>query len=297
MNEISKNYLLEKLHSEYGELAEKIVKGYSLKRKTTFRVNTLIANSEEVETTLKNAGLTFTKWSVWENGYILENGDENDLVSLPLFEDGKIYLQSLSSMLPPLYLDLKEKESVLDMAAAPGGKTSEISALTGDTTPITACEFNKGRAEKLKYNLGKLGVKKVNVMNVDARNLDDFFAFDTVLLDTPCTGSGTVDFSENSRQEFGDGYLQKINRTQTALLQKAVKLLKKGKTMVYSTCSVFKEENERILKSVLKSGAVEIVPIDGKDLPLLPTEIEGTLCVCPNEYYEGFFVAKLRKVK
>ena len=85
---------------------------------------------------------------------------------------------------------------------------------------------------------------------------------------------------------------------QTTLLEKAIHLLKAGKEMVYSTCSILKNENEEVIKKVLKGENVEIIPIQLEkleELPLLPTAIEGTLCVAPNERYEGFFIAKIRK--
>ena len=92
-----------------------------------------------------------------------------------------------------------------------------------------------------------------------------------------------------------------INRsvkTQFELLKKAITVLKPGHEMIYSTCSILKEENEENLSKVLKSGKVELVPIDKeifKDIPLLPVSQNGIICVCPNELYEGFFIAKIRK--
>ena len=91
-----------------------------------------------------------------------------------------------------------------------------------------------------------------------------------------------------------------FSKIQIELLQKAIKLLKNGQEMVYSTCSILERENEHIINQVLKEINIEIVPIDIKKyqgIPFLPSKIEGTICVCPNEYYEGFFVAKLRKIK
>ena len=85
-----------------------------------------------------------------------------------------------------------------------------------------------------------------------------------------------------------------------ALLKKAIKILKPGGTMVYSTCSILEKENEEIIKNVLMQNKVEIVPIElngMEQIPLLPVKVEGTICVCPTEYYEGFFVAKIKKLK
>ena len=133
-------------------------------------------------------------------------------------------------------------------------------------------------------------------MNMDARQLDDLFSFDRILLDAPCSGSGTV--TEGSRGQFSKDYLDRTVKMQKTLLDKAIRLLKPEHELVYSTCSVFREENEEVIASALKKGGVSIVPIDGaafEGMPKLPTTIEGTLCVCPDERYEGFFVAKLKK--
>ena len=216
-----------------------------------------------------------------------------------IYKEGGIYLQSLSSMLPPLFLGPKAGESVLDMAAAPGGKTTQMAAMTGNQAQITACEKNKARSEKLKYNLEKQGASGTCVMVEDARKLDDFFSFDRILLDAPCSGSGTVEVRDGvCRTKISKELVERSARTQEELLKKALKLLKSGHEMVYSTCSILKEENEVLLKRVLKSAGGELVPIGEewtKELPLLPNAMPGTLLVGPNELFEGFFVAKIRK--
>ncbi len=137
-------------------------------------------------------------------------------------------------------------------------------------------------------------------MVVDARKIDDFFSFDQILLDAPCSGSGTIYFKdEKLEKKFTTNLIQKSVELQTALLRKAIKLLKPGKEMVYSTCSILANENEKIIQQILKEKELEVIPINFKGietLPLLPTKIEGTLCVAPNEFYEGFFIAKIRKI-
>lgn len=132
----------------------------------------------------------------------------------------------------------------------------------------------------------------------DARKIDDFFSFDQILLDAPCSGSGTISLSNPKLEEiFTPKLIEKSVENQTALLKKAIQLLKSGKEMVYSTCSILAKENEEVLEKILKKENIEIVPISKEhfQLPFLPTRIEGTLCVSPNELYEGFFIAKIRK--
>ena len=230
---------------------------------------------------------------------------ETVLQNMDIYKSGEIYLQSLSSMLPPIILEPKESTDILDMTAAPGGKTTEIAALTNNKSHITACEKNKIRADRLKYNVQKQGATCVFVMQKDARFIDDFFSFDQILLDAPCSGSGTLDLNNSDTEKyFSRELIERSAKTQKLLLQKAIKLLKPGHTMVYSTCSILKKENEEALKSCLNNpkfnGKIEIEPINFNEideLPLLPTSIKGTLCVCPTDLYEGFFVAKIKKNK
>ncbi len=295
------DFLISMLENQYGkELSEKIIKGYSINRVTTFRVNTLKADIEYVENALKEEQIKYKKVYGFENAYILEDVSKNKIENLNIYKEGKIYLQSLSSMLPPIILEPKEGQDILDMAAAPGGKTTQIAAITNNKANITACEMNGIRAERLKYNIEKQGAKCVYVMKTDARKIEDFFSFDNILLDAPCSGSGTLDVNDkNIKEKFTQKLINKSISSQIALLRKALKILKTGKEMVYSTCSILSCENEEVIKKVLSEIKAEIVPIklnNMEGLTLLPTKIDGTLCVCPNELYEGFFIAKIRKL-
>ena len=293
-------FLIEMLNQQYGEeITSKILEGYSQKRKVTFRVNTLKTSIEKVEEVLKNNNIEFKKVSWSDVAYIVKNVREDTLKELEIYKNGEIYLQSLSSMLPPIVLEPKENTDILDMCAAPGGKTTELASLTNNNANITACELNKIRIEKLKYNIEKQGATSVYTMQEDSRKINDFFSFDNILLDAPCSGSGTLNVEDvNLEKTFTEKLIEKSQKSQLELLNKAVKILKQGQEMVYSTCSILNVENEEIVSKILKNNKVEIVPIEfeGKEeLPLLPTKIDGTLCVMPTEFYEGFFIAKIRK--
>ena len=192
-------------------------------------------------------------------------------------------------MLPPLALAPATGENILDMTAAPGGKTTQILALSGGKALVTACERDAVRFERMKFNLARQGAERVNALRTDALALDEFLKFDKILLDAPCTGTGTI--SADSRVRFSEDYLAKCVKMQRKLLAKALRLLKKGGTLVYSTCSVLREENDGAAEEAIRRGA-KLVPLEfTEELPRIPS-MEGTVCVCPNEYYEGFYVAK-----
>ena len=113
-------------------------------------------------------------------------------------------------------------------------------------------------------------------------------------------GSGTLDFQDkNLEKYFTLKLIEKSSRMQLSLLKKAVKIIKRGQEIVYSTCSIIEEENEKILKEILKDKNLKIVPIyfNGiEKIPVLPTKIEGTICILPNQFFEGFFMAKIKKI-
>ena len=170
-------FLIKTLEEQYGkELSVKILEGYNSKRKVTLRVNTIRNTIESVEKVLKNNNIDFSESIFWNKALIVSNADEEKIKKLSIYEKGEIYFQSLSSMLPPLILDPKEDEDILDMTAAPGGKTTEIADITNNKSHITACEMNKIRFERLKYNIEKQGAKCVYAMQKDSRQIDDFFS-------------------------------------------------------------------------------------------------------------------------
>lgn len=295
------DFFIKMLNEQYeNEIVEKIIKGYSKKRKTTLRVNTIKSSVEKIIENLEKNSIKFTTVPWSQDALILKNINESTIQSLNVYKNGEIYLQSLSSMLPPIILNPKEGEDILDMAAAPGGKTTQIAALSNNKAHITACEINNIRIEKLKYNIEKQGASCVYIMQKDSRKIDNFFSFDKILLDAPCSGSGTLDLeNKNLYKYFTEELIKKSSDSQISLLRKAIKILKKGQEMIYSTCSILSTENEDIVEKVMKENKLEIVPIKFKgmdEIPLLPVKLNGTICVCPNELYEGFFIAKIKKI-
>ena len=292
--------LLEKeTLSAYGKEDSLRVLNGSAEKRTCFRVNTLKATVEGVTEELAAAGFTPAPLPFYKEGFVLPAGSESALTKTACYEKGEIYLQNASSFLPPLVLGATGKMDVLDMCAAPGGKTGMIYALSGGTVNLTACEKNTARAEKLKSNIEKQGVRATLLME-DALALSPYLKFDRILLDAPCSGSGTLNFAdEKTCKTFSEGLISSVNATQKKLIQKAVSLLKKGGTMVYSTCSVLPRENDEVVQNAIKTGEVSLVPISQEitaDLPLL-SSMQGTACVCPTETYEGFYVAVLKKEK
>lgn len=290
-------FLIEKIKLQYPNNYEEIINGYKQKRVSSLRINTLKSNYEEITSTLKQNNINFNNVTWYESALII-NDDLNKIKELDIYKDGKIYFQSLSSMLPPLVVNPKSNELILDMTAAPGGKTTQMAALSNNTAMITATEKNKIRSERLQYNIDKQGAKKVSVLKEDARHLNEYFKFDKILLDAPCSGSGTLLINDKAMEDFNIDLINRSINFQKELITEAIKHLNSGGELIYSTCSILKEENEEVLKSILTDTSLSLVPItelDTSSLPTLPSTLDNVITICPNEYFEGFFVAKIHK--
>ena len=301
MEQITTDFLKNILETQYAKTqVNSILEGLTKSRKTTIRVNTIKTSMTEIKEILEKEEISFKEVPWNDFALIIENADESRIRKLQIYNNGEIYMQSLSSMIQPIVLNPQANESILDMAAAPGGKTTEMACLSNNQAMITACEKNKIRCDKLKYNLEKQGANRVTIMQEDARKLSDFFKFDKILLDAPCSGSGTINITDSNLEKYfsKELYIRAI-KTQKELLEKAAKIVKIGGEIVYSTCSILKDENEKIVQNILNKNNFEIVPINMNitEIPILPTTIEGTLCVCPTKIYEGFYVAKIKKIK
>ena len=295
---ITKEEFINLIKNEYPSCYQEIIENMMKKRSNAFRINTLLSSKDQVLSSLDKLNIKYHKVDISDFSYLVDSSNQ-ELMNLDLFKEGKIYLQSISSQIPPLALDLDKNMDILDMCAAPGGKTSEIAQIVNNSSNIMACEENKIRCEKLKYNLSHLGCKNINVMITDARKLDSFFRFDSILLDAPCSGSGTINIDNNKDLSYFSLLLVKNSaKTQKALLKKAIEILKPGSSMVYSTCSILKEENEEVVKTVLNKNVVlEDININIDEACLLESSLDKVLTIKPSTNYEGFFIAKIKKLR
>ena len=294
------SFLTDKLAAQYSpDDYSRIMDGYQSARKTSFRRNTMSIGQEEFEQILSSAGIPFFRLHWFDRGYVSENAVEAAVQKTSLFENGQIYLQNPSSMLPPVMLSPYLGQEILDMCAAPGSKTTELYDLSGGKANITACEKDRIRGERLRFNLKRQGASRVNVLIQDAKKLDDLFRFDRILLDAPCSGTGTILTDQpKTFQSLSELLIRNSSKLQTSLINKAARLLPSGGDLVYSTCSLLEEENESVVSPLIKRGIFETVshPELSATLPLLPCSIEGGILVCPTDVYEGFFAVHLKKI-
>jgi NOL1/NOP2/sun family putative RNA methylase len=228
-----------------------------------------------------------------EDGY--ESKADFSLASSPEYLQGLFYLQDASTQLAAEVLNPQQTDRVLDMAAAPGGKTTHLAARMKNKGVIVALDSSHGRIQKLKNNLERLGVANCVVYQKDAQYVSDLnMQFDKVLLDAPCSGNFSLDAQWFEKRDF-----EGINanaRLQKKLLRSAVGVCKPGGIVLYCTCSLEKEENEDVIEWALDELNVELVPIN-EDVGVAGITEKTALCkrIWPGET-QGFFLAKLKKV-
>lgn len=298
---------LDELENEFSaKIVEKILNGICEKRFTTFRVNTLVLSNDQIRSELKNLNANWEELDL--NGtvaFILKNKNEKELQKLDIYKNGEIYLQSISSMIPPIVLNPKEGEKVLDLTAAPGSKTTQMAAMMNNNGKILANEIDKIRCERLKYNLDKQGVKIAEVINEDGINVGKKYEnqFDKVLIDAPCSGEGRFLLDEkDSYSKWSPKMVKELSALQIKLIESAVKACKVGGEIVYSTCTLNREEDEKIVDYAIKNLNVELEKIDLKikksihgNSKGVDKSIEKTLKMIPSAQTEGFYIAKFLK--
>ena len=363
---------INKLNNDFTERnVDKILTGMSEERYTTFRVNYLKSNEVEVEDELVKNGVEFDKVRITEietkcetdsetyfnfNAYVIYNKNEKDLSKLKIYEDGKIYVQSISSMIPPIILRPEPGERVLDMAAAPGSKTTQMATMMNNEGYILANEIDKFRCEKLKYNVEKQGASIVHIINKDGTQLfNNVKSFDKILVDAPCSGEGRFIVSNKKTYEHWSLKMQKeLVEIQKKLISNAINLCKINGTILYSTCALSLAENEKVIDWAINNFNIEIEKINiniciekntrvklndklsqtskletnltsKSEINLtskletnlneekefvsynslvtkgnkkgLNDEIKNTIKILPNKLLEGFYVAKIKKLR
>ncbi|PIR47870.1 Fmu (Sun) domain-containing protein [Candidatus Uhrbacteria bacterium CG10_big_fil_rev_8_21_14_0_10_50_16] len=284
---------LDRLTNQFGARnVETILEGFRTKRLTTFRTNISKATDAEIETFLTEHQISFTRVESIPHAFCVEGIGDKGVLSLPICQDGRIYVQGLSSMVPPLILNTQPGESVLDLCAAPGSKTSQIAADMQQQGQLIAMEQNTVRFDKLLFTLAKQGLPFVDARKGNAiqlcRSLHN--TFDAILADVPCTAEGRMNLSlERSYAYWSERNIEKHVAMQKDLLRAAVPCLKPGGRLVYSTCTLAPQENEGIIRWLLKTFPhLSLVPIQS---PLPSHPVSEGFYLLPSVEHEGLFVA------
>ena len=263
----------------------------------TVRVNALKTEYDDAFEALDNLRYTVDEGYVCPEAIMIEGG--SNPLDNPLFVEGKITVQDESAMLVAPLLDLEENQVVIDLCSAPGGKTTHIAEIMNNTGRVLAFDLYENKLNLIKDNANRLGITNIEVAQMDATktNSELISLADRVLVDAPCSGLGIIKKKPEIKWNKVRQDLRDIIPVQREILDNVWEYLKKDGIMVYSTCTLNKEENDENIEWFLskhKDAKIEKVFV-GKGDNLKYSNI-GTLTVLPNEYMDGFYIAKIRKL-
>lgn len=314
---------LDKIYSK--EDQEIIFNWYNLiERKPSFRVNIIKTTEEKILKELEIKWLKIKKIDFIPNCYVLENWNEKDLWDLDIFKEWKIYMQQITSQIPVNFLDLKEWNKVLDITAAPWSKTSQIASILKNTWKVIAVDNNQIRVDKLIYTLKRQWIKNVEIIKTDARNIqvelwkisykewywvDDIYEqFDNILFDAPCSAEWRINLNIEKTYAFWKTEIIKKNyKLQKQIFEKIIPLLKRGWTLIYSTCTLAPEENEAICHLILSNYPeleIQNISLNYKyirnwikkfEKQCFRNEVTKSIRIIPSEETEWFYIAKFIK--
>jgi NOL1/NOP2/sun family putative RNA methylase len=238
----------------FGEDIEAFLKANEAEPRTYLRVNTLKISSNKLKRRLQKKEVSLQD----VEGALLVKESPFSLSSTPEYLLGYFYIQGIAEMqIAPL---LNPGESVIDMCAAPGGKTTHLAQIMGNKGFIIALDVNKNKIKALKANINRLGVTNTIVYSMSALHFT--YKSERILLDAPCTGSGIIRKDPTRKYSRDSADIDFCSRLQKDLLKKGIENLKDNGILVYSTCSLEPEENEMVIDWALKNLPVEIEPID-----------------------------------
>lgn len=294
-------------------LAAEILEGLRADRRTSFRLNSLHPDAAAAPESLLAAGIEFEPIDGRSDAFSVAPAMRQPLLESDPARSNRIYIQNASSQLPPLILDPRSGERILDLAAAPGSKTLQIAALMQNQGEIAAVELVRSRFYRMNALLKQYGATCVrtflkNGMDVWRHRPEHF---DRVLLDAPCASEGR--FSAGDPDSYAFWTPRKVAemvRKQRRLLFSAVQSLRPDGVLVYSTCSLSLDENEGVLTDVMEQfdGALEAEPFalsaDASRPPQSASSarqfapsLSNARRIVPDDLHEGFFVCRLRKTR
>lgn len=277
----------------------------------TIRANSLVTERDKLNETLNTIGLNTKILENSPDGIVIENRSKtsdsgpnpNSEISLKeLLIRGDVYVQDGSAMLVPYLLISDNTKLVVDLCAAPGGKTTHIGCLMENKGKIIAVDISEKKIEVLRENCKRLSVENVETKVLDIRNADLSFisAADAVLIDAPCSGFGTLRRHPDIRWNKTENQILALNDLQYSLLENAGQHIKKGGILVYSTCTIEPSENEKVIKRFIKKYPQFAVERVDDFLPKIPESAvtkDGFLQTLPHEHgVDGTFAARIRRV-
>lgn len=287
-------WIIKRWIEDFGiDFTKEMVDFNSLKPELTVRVNTLKCTKKDLINSLAKKGFLVEESEIISEALIIKKSPIS-LFSTVEFKEGKIFIQDLGSMLISKILNPNEKDIVLDVCAAPGGKTTFMAQIMNNKGKIIARDVYTHKIDLIEQNLDRLGIKNVITEIVDGtlENKSDYERFDKILLDAPCSGLGIIRRKPEIKFTKSEKDIEELSDLQYKLLEVNSKYLKKGGRLVYSTCSIDKRENEEIIEKFIKLN---------KNFKISSIELFGNsekwLKLFPNLHKtDGFFICLLEKL-
>ncbi len=299
---------IKRFREIYPKHAEALLETFEKPKPVSFRVNPLKSDVKTALHLIEKMGIRPYPVEWYDHGFIVDSRFREILTHSGLFSNGEIYIQGLSSMVAPLVLEPKPGETVLDLAASPGGKSLMIAALMQNRGILSVVEPGKERFFRLKSNLERGAVTIAKFYMCDGRGVGNKCPsmFDRVLLDAPCSTEAKFrSYSKKSYAYWSERKIKEMSKLQTRLLLSAVKSLKPGGSLLYATCSFEPEENEAVVDKVLKKvPALKVSPLfipvknihsgftSWRNREFDPS-LAKTVRILPSKYMDGFYLAKL----
>nr|WP_106784113.1 16S rRNA (cytosine(967)-C(5))-methyltransferase RsmB [Lysinibacillus timonensis] len=291
-------WLVERMIHSYGEeVTSEMLKENNVPPILTARINTLKTTVEEVIELLNEEGVSAKQSDLIPECIHIMSGQ---LVSTKAFKAGLLTIQDESSMMPANVLNPQAGWRVLDMCAAPGGKTTHLAEKMGNIGSILATDIHPHKLDLIDETTARLGLDIIQTAPVDGRKAAELLpneSFDAVLVDAPCSGLGVMRRKPDIKYTKREEDIESLHKIQLQLLSNAVKVLKKGGRLVYSTCTVDRAENEGTVQEFLTSHTeMELIPIENLPTELIEKQQKGMLQVFPQDFgSDGFFVAAFQK--
>ncbi|MCB2355419.1 16S rRNA (cytosine(967)-C(5))-methyltransferase RsmB [Clostridium estertheticum] len=282
---------------QYGpQKAEEILKGLNYKPDVTVRVNTLKLTYKEIWEKLVENGYNIEEGYVSSEAIRIIKG--KNIENNALFNEGNITVQDESAMLTAPSMDLKLNMKVLDLCSAPGGKTTHIAELMKNTGKVLAFDVHKNKLSLIEESIKRIGIVNTTCEVQDATVFTkDLFEYaDRVLIDVPCSGLGIIRKKPEIKWSKNIKDINNIIDIQRNIMDNASKYVKKGGVLVYSTCTLNKDENEGNIDWFIASHCeFKIEPLFFGEFDNIKYSDKGYVTIFPNEYMDGFFITKLIK--
>ena len=290
-------WIVRELNKEFDpEKVNEICENSNLKPKITIRINNLKITKNELKKSLQSKEIEVED-GIIEDFLYLKN--VKNITNLDKYKKGLFTMQDESAGLTALVLNPKEGESILDCCSAPGGKTTYIAELMNNKGNVIAWDLYKHRLDKVQENSKRLGIDIIKTEENDATVLKEEYIekFDKILIDAPCLGLGVIKRKPDIKWQRKFEDIEEISKIQEKILNTCSEYLKKGGILVYSTCSIVKSENDKIVEKFLKSENFELEEINNINIENLENKItkKGIIKLYPSENMDGFFISKLIK--